>query len=210
LSVSLTLAGGFLTPALLSTGANHEVVLFTYTGVLAAAMLGLERLRQWCWLPPLTFLGVQAYYWTWYAASYGPERLGRTLFFATAFFLLFALLPHIESRRTGRLAGAGILVAVANLFCYLAALRELLWPDHRWLLTAAFLALGAAHLVVEKSLPQPLPGQTRGLRRLLVALAIVCITAVVVSYLLAQRQLVKAEIPMTPTKFALLDFSQEY
>ena len=42
------------------------------------------------------------------------------------------------------------------------------------------------------------------------ALAIVCITAVVVSYLLAQRQLVKAEIPMTPTKFALLDFSQEY
>jgi uncharacterized membrane protein len=172
----LALAGGFLTPVLLSTGADHEIVLFTYTGVLAAAMLGLERLRQWRWLPPLTFAGVQAYYWVWYAASYGPEKLGRTLFFATAFFILFALLPHIESRRAGRLAGAGILVAVANLFCYLAALRELLWPDHRWLLTAAFLLLGAAHLVVEKSLPQPLPGGTRTLRRLLVALAIVCIS----------------------------------
>lgn len=41
-------------------------------------------------------------------------------------------------------------------------------------------------------------------------LAIVCIALVAVSYLLAQRQFVKAEIPMTPTKFALLDFSQEY
>jgi uncharacterized membrane protein len=172
----LTLAGGFLTPVLLNTGANHEIVLFTYTGLLAAAMLGLERLRQWRWLPPLTFLGAQAYFWVWYAASYQPEKLGRMIFFATAFFFLFALLPHIESRRTARLAGAGILVAVANLFCYLAALRELLWPDHRWLLTAAFLALGAAHLAVEKSLPQPAPGETRTLRRLLVALALICVS----------------------------------
>lgn len=43
-----------------------------------------------------------------------------------------------------------------------------------------------------------------------VTLSIACLALVIVSYLLAQRQLVKAEIPMTPTKFALLDFSQEY
>ena len=42
------------------------------------------------------------------------------------------------------------------------------------------------------------------------ALVIVCLASMLASYLLAQRQLVKAEIPMTPTKFALLDFSQEY
>jgi len=41
-------------------------------------------------------------------------------------------------------------------------------------------------------------------------LAITCLALTIASYLLAQRQLVKAEIPMTPTKFALLDFSQEY
>lgn len=40
--------------------------------------------------------------------------------------------------------------------------------------------------------------------------AIVCTSLVIASYFLAQRQLVKAEIPMTPTKFGLLDFSQEY
>ncbi|MGB5296111.1 MAG: hypothetical protein WBP34_14275, partial [Thermoanaerobaculia bacterium] len=40
-------------------------------------------------------------------------------------------------------------------------------------------------------------------------LSIACLALVIVSYLLAQQQLVKAEIPMTPTKFALLDFSQE-
>jgi diacylglycerol kinase len=41
-------------------------------------------------------------------------------------------------------------------------------------------------------------------------LAIVCTALVIASYLLAQRQLVKAEIPMTPTKFGLWDISQEY
>jgi uncharacterized membrane protein len=172
----LTLAGGFVTPLLLDTGRNHEIVLFTYTGVLAAAMLGLERLRQWRWLPPLTFLGAEAYFWTWYSASYQPDKLGQTLFFSTGFFLLFALLPHVESRRKGSIAAVEILVAVANLFCYLAALREMLWPDHRWLLTGAFLLLGAAHLAVEKSLPQPLAGGTRMLRRLLVALSLICIS----------------------------------
>jgi uncharacterized membrane protein len=172
----LTLAGGFVTPLLLDTGHNHELVLFSYTGVLAAGMLGLERLRQWRWLPPLTFLATQIYFWAWYSASYQPEKLGLTLFFSTGFFLLFALLPHVESRRKGRLAGMEILVAVANLFCYLAALRELLWPDHRWLLTGAFLLLGAAHLAVEKSLRQPLPGETRTLRRLLVALSLICVS----------------------------------
>ncbi len=175
-SAFLTLSGGFVTPLLLNTGRNHEIILFTYTGVLAAAMLGLERLRQWRWLPPLTFLAVEAYYWTWYANSYQPEKLGQTLVFSTGFFLLFALLPHVESRRKGHLAGLEILVAVTNLFCYLAALRELLWPDHRWLLTAAFLVLGAAHLAVEKSLPKPLPGETRTLRRLLIALSVICVS----------------------------------
>jgi len=42
------------------------------------------------------------------------------------------------------------------------------------------------------------------------ALVTVCLASMLASYLLAQRQLIKAEIPMTPTKFALLDFSQEY
>ena len=41
------------------------------------------------------------------------------------------------------------------------------------------------------------------------ALVTVCLASMLASYLLAQRQLMKAEIPMTPTKFALVDFSQE-
>lgn len=172
----LVLAGGFLTPLLLDAGQNHEFTLFAYTGLLAAAMLGLERLRRWRWLPPLTFFGVQVYFWTWFAGSYDTAKLGLTLAFATGFFLLFAFLPHIESRQKGHLAGAEFLVAVANLFAYLAALREVLWPDHRWLLTAAFLALGALHLAVEQSLARADSRATRNLRRLLVGLAIICLS----------------------------------
>jgi hypothetical protein len=42
------------------------------------------------------------------------------------------------------------------------------------------------------------------------ATAATCLLLMAASYLLAQWQLMKAEIPMTPTKFALVDFSQEY
>jgi hypothetical protein len=42
------------------------------------------------------------------------------------------------------------------------------------------------------------------------ATAVTCLLLMGASYWLAEWQLIKAEIPMTPTKFALLDFSQEY
>jgi hypothetical protein len=42
------------------------------------------------------------------------------------------------------------------------------------------------------------------------ATAATCLLLMGASYWLAQRQLMKAEIPMTPTRFALVDFSQEY
>ncbi|HVA16494.1 MAG TPA: DUF2339 domain-containing protein, partial [Candidatus Dormibacteraeota bacterium] len=43
----LALIGGFLTPELVSTGIDHEIVLFTYTALLSAGMLALERAREW-------------------------------------------------------------------------------------------------------------------------------------------------------------------
>jgi hypothetical protein len=42
-----------------------------------------------------------------------------------------------------------------------------------------------------------------------VALTLVCLASMIVSYLLAQRQFVNAEIPATPTRFTLLGPSQE-
>ncbi len=173
--IFLALAGGFLTPLLLDRGQHHEAELFSYLALLAAATLSIERWRRWLWLPPLTFCAVQVFYWGWFVSSYRPEALGITLGFAALFFLLFAALPLLKSRRTGRLHAVEFLVVTVNLFFYLGALRELLWPDHRWLLTGVFLLLAAAHLLVRRIVPTPAEDEPT-VRRLFATLSLVCVT----------------------------------
>src|SRR5258708_40152874 len=47
LLASFALIGGFATPVLLSTGQNHEVVLFSYVCLLEAAILVAAILKPW-------------------------------------------------------------------------------------------------------------------------------------------------------------------
>ena len=177
----LALIGGFLTPALVSTGADHEIALFSYTAILSAAMLALEYFRQWNWLPPLAFAATEVYFWGWYFSFYTPEKLAKTLAFAILFLVLFAALPMMRARRDGRLAGTEYSVAIGNAGMFMLALREMLWPrerwaltfsfsasfsaprhqmlwlQNRWALTFSFLALAAAHLIALRALPEPSP-----------------------------------------------------
>src|SRR5579864_5383329 len=153
----LALAGGFLTPMLVSTGQDHEIVLFTYTALLSAGMLAMERARSWKWLPPLAFAATEIYFWGWYNEFYTPEKMARTLAFAVLFFVLFAALPIIRSRREGRIGDTEYLIAIGNVFAILLALQQMLWPQYRWGLTASYLALAALHLIVVRALPEPKP-----------------------------------------------------
>ena len=170
--IVVALAGGFLSPILLSTGRAHEFVLFSYNAVLAAGMIGVERVRRWPWLPLLTFFLIELYFWAWYAAFYSGQQLWTTLAFAALFFLIFAALPTLHGRRRGRMAGAELAVVTANLCCFLIALWVLLRPDHRWLLTAAFLLLAAAHMAERRALPEG----SLTLRRLMTTLALLSAT----------------------------------
>lgn len=175
----LALAGGFLTPELVSTGTDHEIVLFTYCAILSAGMLALERARSWKWLPSLAFAATEIYYWGWYNEFYTPEKLGKTLAFAALFFVVFAALPLIRSRREGRIADTEYFIAVGNVLVFLLALQQMLWPEYRWGLTTAYLALAALHFVAARTLPQPKPGMedaTLHLRWLFAGLALLCIS----------------------------------
>lgn len=178
----LALIGGFLTPALVSTGTDHEIVLFSYTAALSAAMLALERFRHWNWLPPLTFAATEIYFWGWYSAFYTPEKLVKTLAFAILFLVLFAALPMMRARRDGRLAETESFVTIGNVAVFLLALRQMLWPQNRWALTFSFLALAAAHLIALRALPEVSPrtaADRAGLmnaRWLFAALALVCVS----------------------------------
>lgn len=172
----LALLGGALTPVLVSTGRNQEVVLFTYLAILGAGMLAIAFRRDWKWLPPLQFAVTLVYFWGWYASFYADSELQTTLLFATIFFILFAVLPAARSLRAGELSGEEIAVVIANAFQFLAALRLMLWPEYRWGLTLAVLALAAAHLLAERALPRKDTQASRAAGMIYAGLALVFAT----------------------------------
>jgi uncharacterized membrane protein len=144
--------GGLSTPLLVSTGENHEVALFTYLAILGAATLGLAWVRTWKWLLPLQFAATLLFFWGWHNEFYSAPELAATILFATVFFLLFAAIPVVRSWREGELSELEIGIVVINSGAYLIALHEMLWPQYRWSLTIAVLALAAAHVGAERLL----------------------------------------------------------
>jgi uncharacterized membrane protein len=168
----LSLIGGFLTPLLVSSGKDEQVVLFTYLLILGAGFLVIGARRSWVSLAPLSFLFSLIYYWGWYGEFYHRTHpLERTVVFATLFFLVYAALPVIRALSSA-LGAADILVQLLNAFAYLAALYALLWPEDRWPLTLFVLALAAAHLVVARLMPQPAKGESPLARFLFAGLAL--------------------------------------
>jgi uncharacterized membrane protein len=97
------IAGGFATPALLSTGENHEIILFSYLVLLDLALIILTLVKPWRRISILGFIGTLVYYIGWYNTFYDRAQLTATLIFATLFFAIFAaapllLLRHSEDR----------------------------------------------------------------------------------------------------------------
>jgi uncharacterized membrane protein len=168
----LSLFGGFLTPVLVSEGKDAQVVLFTYLLILGAGLLAIEMRRDWRSLTPVSFLLSQLYFWGWYSEFYHPNKLERTVIFATLFFLLYAALPVIRAVQRSRLHELDILVVLANSFAYLGALYIMLWPQDRWPLTLLVLALSAAHVLVARLVPPPKPGESPLTRLLFAGLAL--------------------------------------
>ena len=168
----LSLFGGFLTPILVSEGKDAQVVLFTYLLILGAGLLFIELRRDWRSLTPISFLLSQFYFWGWYSEFYRPDKLERTVIFATLFFLLYAALPVIRSVRFSGLRELDVLVVVANSFAYLGALYIMLWPNDRWPLTLLVLALSAGQILVARLVPPPKPGESPLTRLLFAGLAL--------------------------------------
>lgn len=155
----LAMVGGFVTPALVSTGQNAPVALFTYLLLQNTALLVVVHRRDWRYIEIPAFLFTQLYFWMWYDEYYLTTALAQTTMFAAAFFAQFAVLPVIRSRRHGEFRVEHGVLMLLNVALFLVALREMMWPDNRWLLTASTLALAAFHLVVVQAVPadQPIP-----------------------------------------------------
>jgi uncharacterized membrane protein len=164
--------GGLITPLLVSTGENHEVALFTYLAVLGVAVLVLAWVRIWKWLLPLQFGATLVFFWGWYGDFYNETELVTTILYATIFFLMFAAIPVVRSWREGELSELEIAIVVINAISFPVALRQMLWPEHRWALTISVLALAAAHVGAERLLPKGHSAKTRVARVLYGGLAL--------------------------------------
>jgi len=93
------IVGGLSSPLLVSTGENHEVTLFSYLLMLDVAVLILVILRPWSRLLFGAFLGTVFFVLGWWATFYTQAQLGRTAFFLTCFFLIFAFAPRLVRMR---------------------------------------------------------------------------------------------------------------
>ncbi|TMB23905.1 MAG: DUF2339 domain-containing protein [Deltaproteobacteria bacterium] len=92
---SLGLVGGFLTPLLLSTGADRPIGLFGYVLLLDTGLLYLARQRRWPVLALLSLAGTVFYQALWIGTRMGPDRLLLGLAILGAFALLFAVAPRL-------------------------------------------------------------------------------------------------------------------
>jgi uncharacterized membrane protein len=168
----LSLIGGFLTPELVSSGKDEQVVLFGYLLILGAGLLVIELRRNWRSLTPVSFVLSMIYFWGWYEMFYRPEKLERTLLFATLLFILYAALPVVRAIRFSELNPLDILVTLVNAAAYFGALYTLLWPKERWPLTLFVLALSGAYLFITSIVPHPKTGEPPLARLIFAGLAL--------------------------------------
>jgi len=119
--------GGFLTPALLSTGVDRQVGLMSYLLLLNAGVLAVSLFQKWRLIRYGSWVATVWYCWGWWHQFYHPDKLWITLGFHTAFFLMFAAIAagHDLLRRTDTdLLDAGF--SMANGLLYFFSTYELL------------------------------------------------------------------------------------
>lgn len=149
LLASFALIGGFATPVLLSTGQNHEAVLFSYVCLLDAGILEMTAAKPWRRLLWGSFAGTMILYWGWYADYYSQDQRALTVFFAALFAAIFAAIPLMTRyARSTRFGGPSItltLLPLLNAAAFFLALYEM-YQDQTATLTWFALALAAVYL----------------------------------------------------------------
>src|SRR5882757_9304817 len=103
----LGIAGGFLTPVLLSTGQDHPLGLFVYIALLDIGLLAAAQRKRWNTLPILGAIGTALMQFAWVGAFFVPEKYfsgNRVLIFMAVFvgFQALFLAAAAWAKRTGK------------------------------------------------------------------------------------------------------------
>jgi uncharacterized membrane protein len=103
----LGMAGGFLTPILLSTNQDNPLGLFGYIALLDIGLLALAQRQRWNALPILGAIGTALMQFAWVSAFFVPEKYfagNKVLIFMTVFvgFQALFLAASALAKRTGK------------------------------------------------------------------------------------------------------------
>jgi len=165
------LLGGYLTPALASTGSGDFVFLSTYLLVLNGGVFAVAYSRSWQPLKWMAFVLTAIYTATWvyeFAENPGETRwleLHWLLPYLAAFFVSFAAIPTWRSlQRRIPIDGFGQILTVANGIVHFGFAAIALHDEHRaWLgLVAAVVA--ALYTVVSSQMVRQPAFDAKGLR----------------------------------------------
>jgi uncharacterized membrane protein len=147
----MALAGGFLTPVLLSTGRDQYPILFTYIAVLDLGMLLAVMRRRWRWIGSLAYAATQLLFWAWYGQHYHPEKRTAVLLFQAAIFVLF-MLADVAPRLRRNAAGWEEWIRLAvNPFVFYATCYLLLNDDHHDWMGVLALLLGIVYALLARA-----------------------------------------------------------
>src|SRR5947207_453650 len=103
----LGIAGGFLTPILLSTNQDNPIGLFGYIALIDIGLLALAQRQRWNSLPILGAIGTAFMQFAWVGAFFVPEKYfagNRVLIFMAVFvgFQALFLAAAAWAKRTGK------------------------------------------------------------------------------------------------------------
>jgi uncharacterized membrane protein len=190
LLASFAMVGGFATPALLSTGQNHEAVLFSYIALLNLAILLMAVVKPWRRLLWGSFAGTIVLYAGWYSSYYTREQRPLTVFYAALFAAIFAAIPLATSHeRSTRFSGPSVTLTLLPLMNAVIFFLQLYFMYERetGTLTWFALALAAIYLCISALFKRRFPDDDVSVINLLhVAIAIAFITIAIPLKLEAQ------------------------
>jgi uncharacterized membrane protein len=141
------LVGGFATPALLGSGGNHEIFLFSYVLAMDVAVLLLLIRKPWQRLLIGSFPGTVAYFIGWYVSFFTADQAGLSGLFVVLLAAPFVAVALFGKQRES--AGEGLLAPLAAASFLALALYSVLQDSghHSWLPWGAVL-LGALYLLL--------------------------------------------------------------
>ena len=177
--------GGFSTPALVSTGQNHEIVLFSYVLLLDLAILAMVAFKPWRRIVWGAMLGTAVMYIGWSAQYYDSSERTITVLFASAFFAVFALVPLLtpltHSRWHRGMSITLMLLPLLNGAAYFLALY-VMYDSEVITLTWYALGLAAVYLALSSQFKRRVDSQpdvVKTVNLLHVAVAIAFITTAI-------------------------------